>query len=326
MLQPAMGGTPMKENDVWKKDANDKWLADRVQQLDRELKKPSVPAWVQDVSGIMPNWGFEIHCKRWVEGLDAVLYSLRDGCCYRTVFGRYGDNTPATLNRMEDMARAVQSYLDTESPTTVLEKDIHTTLGEPGHEKKQACQCFVEVVRKYVEEQGPTDSFNAVGERWRKQADGNRILKLVFTGEGLDRGLCDGGGYWAENRLLTVLRIIGGKQTDTQDLLGSCNYQLRHVFRDDRERMQITKGYLLGIAAYLNRSTIEELRRGVPDLAGYSIKAYTCLSRSKLNEDDKGLIAKKFFVTTKFWYIRALIFAVKDELQAGDTLLPEIAL
>lgn len=314
----------MRENDIWKQDANEKWLAERVQQLDEKLKKPGVPAWVQDVSGIMPGWGFEIHCKRWVEGLDAVLYSLRDGCCYRTPFGRYGDNTAASLNRMEELARAVQSYLDANPPATALEKEIHATLGEPTSEKKQACQCFVEIVRKYVEEQGPTDSFNAVGEKWRKQADTNPLLQLVFTGEGLDRGLCDGGGFWAENRLFTVLRIIGGKQTDTQDLRGSCNYQLRHVFRDDRERMQITKGYLLGIAAYLNREQIDDLRQDAPDLSGYSIKAFTCLSRSKLDEDNKRLLAEKLFVTTKFWYIRALIFAVKEELQAGDTLLPEI--
>jgi len=102
----------MKENDIWTQDANDKWLADRVQQLDEELHKPGVPVWVRDVSGIMPGSGFETHCKRWVEGLDAVLYSVRDGCCYRSPFGRYGDNTASSLNRMEEMAGAVQSYLD----------------------------------------------------------------------------------------------------------------------------------------------------------------------------------------------------------------------
>jgi hypothetical protein len=274
--QLVTGATLMKENDVWKNDANDTWLASRVQELDKKLKDPRSPVWVQDVSEIMPGWGFEIHCKRWIDGLDAILYSLRDGCCYRTPFGRYGDNTAAGLNQMENMANAVQSYLDLTSPAGQLEKEIHAILGDPTEEKKQACQCFVEVVRTYVEEQGPSDSFTAAGEKWRRQTDGNPILKLIFSGEGLDRGLCDGGGFWAGKRLLTVLRIIGGTQTDTEDLLYSCNYQLRHVFRDDRERMAITKGYPVGIAAYLNGDSIETVRTSFPGTSGYAIKAYTC--------------------------------------------------
>ena len=190
----------------------------------------------------MPDWGFEIHCKRWVEGLDAVLYSLRDGCCYRTPFGRYGDITAESLQTIEAMARAVSSYCSADPRRHAAGQSDLCDPRRTERRQDQACQCFVEVTQSYVVHQGPSESFMAAGWKWRNQADNNPLLKLIFSGEGLDRGLCDGGGYWVENRLLTILRLIGGQQTDVKDILGSCNFQLRHVFRDDRQRMEVTRG------------------------------------------------------------------------------------
>ena len=320
------GGIPMEENKIWSKEENDEWQEVALKEVNKKLESHTIPVWVKDVSAIMPDWGFEIHCKRWIEGLDAVLYSVRDGCCYRTPFGRYGDNSATSLNQIENMANAVDHWITGEKPDNEFEKSIHDILGEKDKNREEAANCFVEITRVYVVEQGPTVIFNALGEKWRKKTDSNELLKLIFSGEGLDRGLCDGGGYWVEERLLSILRIIGGKQTDVQDLLGSCNYQLRHVFRDDRERMMATKGYLIGIAGYLNSSSVADLRKHFPVLAGYAIKAYTCFSRSKLNDDDKKYIAKKLFITTRYWYVRALIFSVKEELLEDDKLLPEIKL
>ena len=314
----------MKENRIWEMAENDKWQENALKEVNHELDRHTVPVWAKDVSSIMPGWGFELHCKRWVEGLDAVLYSLRDGCCYRTPFGRYGDNSAASLNNIEKMATAVESWIKGEKTKDKFTKSVHDILGEKEKDRIETAKCFVEITRTYVVEQGPTEKFNALGAKWRKQTDSNDLLKLIFSGEGLDRGLCDGGGFWAEERLLLILRVIGGKQTDVKDLLGSCNYQLRHVFRDDRERMMITKGYLIGIAGYLNGTSIADIRKEWPDLAGYAIKAYTCLANSKLNEKDKRAIAKKLFITAKYWYVRALIFSVKNELKKDDKLLPEI--
>ncbi len=320
------GGMPMEENKIWQKDENGKWQEKALKEINKKLESNTIPVWVKDVSAIMPDWGFEIHCKRWIEGLDAVLYSIRDGYCYRTPFGRYGDNTATSLNKIENMANAVDSWIKGEKPGNKFEKSIHEILGEKEKKRIEAANCFVEITRSYVVEQEPTDTFNDLGEKWRRQVGSNDLLKLIFSGKGLDSGLCDGGGFWVEERLFSTLRIIAGKQTDVQDLIVSDNYQLRHVFRDDRERMMITKGYLIGIAAYLNGSSIADIRQRFPEFAGYAIKAYTCLSKSKLNEDDKKTIAKKLFITTKYWYVRALIISVKDELQREDKFLPKIKL
>jgi hypothetical protein len=88
--------------------------------------------------------------------------------------------------------------------------------------------------------------------------------------------------------------------------------------------MRVTRSYLIGVAGYLNGDSITDLRREHRDLAGYAIRAYTCLSSSKLNEPDKRWLAKRFYITTRFWYVRALIFALEDEVGAADRLLPEI--
>jgi len=314
----------LKENQLQTHAENAQWLEASLKTLDDAVDFYTLPVWVQDVASLLPDWGFEIHCQRWVEGLDAALYSIKSETPYRTPFGRYGDFTGQALQTLERLANAVEGWIEGQSPEDETGCKVHETLGDRNPDKIQAGRCFVEITRTFAVEQGPTETFNTLGEVWRAKADENELLDLIFSGEGLDRGLLDGGGFWMEARLMTVLRLIGGAQSDTTDLLGSCNYQLRHVFRDDPARMQVTRGYLIGIAGYLNGDSIAGLRHAHPELAGYAIRAYTCLSGSKLNEPDKRWLAKKFYLTTRFWYVRALIFALEDEVGDDDRLLPEI--
>jgi hypothetical protein len=90
--------------------------------------------------------------------------------------------------------------------------------------------------------------------------------------------------------------------------------------------MLTAKGYLVGLSAYLKDHEISDIRHDCPDLAGYAIKAYRCFRESKYYKPERDLIAKKLFYTIRFWYIRALIFAVDGEVTEEDRFLPALDL
>jgi hypothetical protein len=291
-----------------------------VAPIDEAIGHWKTSVWVKDLAASLPIRELELHIDRWVEGIDTILASIEYGTVYKNRLGWYGDFTGKNLNAAELRAFAAERWLRGEAAETDVDRDVFRRLGEPTDDKREAVEAYVEIIRAFV-----ARGFDeALSKKWRARRDRNPILRMMFAGEGVDRGINDGGGYWLVNKLDLFLGIIGGADYDKIDVEGSCNVTLRHVFHDDRERMTAAKGYLWGLCAYLNGADVSEIRQGGHGIAGYAIKAYRCFKASKYDQAECRLIAAKLFYTIRYWYIRATIFAVKDEMSPDDDVLPTL--
>jgi hypothetical protein len=301
-------------------DENEVAYREAVAPIDEAIGHWKTSVWVKALSASLPIREFELHIDRWVEGIDTILASIEYGTVYKSRFGWYGDFTGENLNAAELRAFAAERWLRGEPAETDVDHDVFRRLGDPTEEKREAVEAYIEITRAFA-----TRGFDEeLSRKWRARMDGNPILNRLFAGEGLDRGIDDGGGYWLTNKLDLFLGIIGGAGYDRIDVEGSCNVTLRHVFRDDRARMTAAKGYLWGICAYLHNGDVSEIRQGGSGIAGYAIKAYRCFKASKYDQAECRLIAAKLFHTIRYWYIRATIFAVKDEMTPDDYVLPTL--
>ncbi|MFZ6027040.1 MAG: hypothetical protein ACOYYS_04925 [Chloroflexota bacterium] len=273
-----------------------------------------VPEWAEQIREAMPDWGFEIHCMRWLDGLDALLYAIRDATYYRNFFGTYDDCPGYLLDGIEQKAVAVQRWLDKKPlPEDAFTHYVYQILGEHTPQKDEAACCFVELTQAFVEDQDPNGQVKQLGKIWRTKTSGNGILKYMFTGDGLDHGLFSGGSYWTLHRLNVILRLIGGDAAEIQDITGTGNYELRNVLRDAPLRLNVTLGYLWGIHAYLHGYTAEWLRAEKPTWAGAAIAARNQLAKSDAAPEIVRWLASVLFVTTRFWYQRALVFASQKQ-------------
>jgi hypothetical protein len=310
----------MKRITIDTHEENEVAYQEAVAPIDEAIEHWKTSVWAKDLSASLPIWGFEFHIDRWVEGIDTILASLEYGTVYKSRFGWYGDFTGENLNAAELRAFAAERWLRGEPAETDVDHDVFRRLGEPTEEKREAVDAYIELTRTFV----ACGFDEGLSRKWRARTDSNPILKRLFAGEGLDRGINDGGGYWLVHKLDLFLGIIGGADYDRIDVEGSCNVTLRHVFRDDRARMTAAKGYLWGVCAYLNDLDLSAIRQGGQGIAGYAIKAYRSFKASKYDQAECRLIAAKLFHTIRYWYIRATIFAVKDEMTADDSVLPTL--
>jgi len=271
-----------------------------------------IPEWAMQVRAAMPDWGFEIHCLRWLDGLDVILRSIKEQTYIPSYFGTYGDNPGKLFHGIAIRSLAVKDWIDG-VVTTRLEigNRVNEWLGEHEPDKLVAAQCFVEITEAYLKNPYSEDEILALGETWRNQIGENKILERIFNGEGLDRGLFSGSSYWALSRLDLILRIIGGDLTNREDILGSCNYELRSVLQEDPLRIQITRGYIWGVYAYLKNKNEEWLLREKPDVSGSAIHSLHSFLNSSAPADLVSWLAVAFMLTMRFWYLRALIFAAQ---------------
>ena len=271
-----------------------------------------VPQWAIQVRQAMPDWGFEIHCIRWLDGLDMILHSIRDQRHYPTPFGRYGDWPGHLLNAVEARAAAVQAWLDASiDPSDGLAAQAASWLGEADPLKQQAARCFVDIGRT------PTIGRDLLEKRvdaWQARRDENPILQLLFYGDGFKGVLDDGGGFQVLHRLDILIRVIGGDYSELDEIRRQCNGTLRHVCRDDPARMETTLGYLWGLHAFLDGREIGWVRGRAPLVAGAAGYALGALIASEAPGPLKRWLAASFLATTKFWYVRALCFAEDDEV------------
>jgi hypothetical protein len=273
-----------------------------------------IPEWADQIYKSMPDWGFEIHCMRWLEGLDALLGAIRNAAPQSSTFGTYDDMPGFLLDAIEQKAVAVQRWLDrlplTEDAFTHY---VYQTLGEHTPQKEDAARCFVAITRAFVEDQDPDGEVKRLGRTWRAKMNDNGLLKYMFTGDGLDYGLFGGASYWVLHRLNVVIRLIGGDASDLQDITSSGNYELRNVLRDAPMRMNVTLGYLWGMFAYLQGYDAAWLRTQKTPLAGAAIFARNNLFHSKADPAVVRWLAAVLLVRTRFWYRRALIFASQKQ-------------
>jgi hypothetical protein len=280
-----------------------------------------IPEWAEQVRKSMPDWGFEIHCMRWLEGLDALMYNIRNATHYPMYFGTYDDTPGFLLDGIEQKAVAVQRWLD-RAPLTedAFTHYVYQTLGEHTPQKDEAARCYVAISRAFVEDQSPDGEVKKLGKIWRAKANENGLLKYMFTGDGLDHGLFGGSSYWLLHRLNVVIRLMGGDASEIQDITSSGNYELRNVLRDAPMRMNVTLGYLWGMYAYLHGHAAEWLRAEKPHLAGAAIFARNNLANSQAEPDVVRWLTAVLQVSTSFWYRRALIFAAQKQRVAPHYL------
>lgn len=296
-------------------DDNEKMLKrdfEIAEALQKEISE--IPPWAEQVHQSMPDWGFEIHCMRWLEKLDAQLFSIRDATYYPTFFGTYDDTPGYLLDGIEQKAVAVQRWLD-RAPLTedAFTHYVYQTIGEHTTQKDEAARCFVAITRAFVADQNPEGEVKKLGKVWRAKTNDNGILKYMFTGDGLDHGMFGGSSYWLLHRLNVIIRLIGGDASDIQDITGSGNYELRNVLRDSPMRMNVTLGYLWGIYAYLHGREADWLRKEKPNLAGAAIHARNSLSNSRAEPPVVRWLGATLLVTVRFWYQRALVFAAQKQ-------------
>jgi hypothetical protein len=273
-----------------------------------------IPDWAEQVYKSMPDWGFEIHCMRWLEGLDSLMTAIRNATPQSTFLGTYDDMPGFLLDGVEQKAVAVQRWLD-RSPLTedAFTHYVYQTLGDHTSQKDDAARCFVAITHAFVEDQDPEGEVKKLGKTWRVKMNENGLLKYMFTGDGLDHGLFGGASYWLLHRLNVVIRLIGGDASDIQDITGSGNYDLRNVLRDAPMRMNVTLGYLWGIYAYLHGHDAEWLRAQKTPLAGAAIFARNNLAYSQADPAVVRWLAAVLLVRMRFWYRRALIFAAQKQ-------------
>ena len=207
----------MKRITIKSHQENNEAFRNAVAKIDEAIGHWKTSVWVKDLSASLPICEFELHIDRWIEGIDTILYSVEYGSVSKNRFGWYGDFAGKNLNAAEIRAFAAEKWLNKEQPKTKVDQDVFQFLGKPTDEKKEAVRAFIEITRSFVD--GRLDE--KLSEKWRSCSGENPILEKMFQGEGLDRGINDGGGYWLAKKLDLFLGIIGGAEFDKIDVEGS---------------------------------------------------------------------------------------------------------
>jgi len=280
------------------------------------------PEWALQVRDAMPKYGLEMCSHRWLDGLDDVLSMIGAEEHFPSSAGHCGDIPGRIVAAAERRAQAAQSWIEGRAPQNDLCTQVAEWLGEQTPEKKEAATCFVELVRGFFFDDRPNDEALQLAKQWRTRADANRSLKTLFSsGEGLDFLLQNRCGFKMIDRLDIAIRVIGGDDSESADLVGACIDQIRFVPRDDPARFDTTRGYLWGLDAYLRGRGQEWLRANKPECAGAAIYALQGVSRAGPPTPLRRWLVASLLKSTKIW-CQALLNATARY----DVALPAYAL
>ncbi len=149
-----------------------------------------------------------------------------------------------------------------------------------------------------------------------------RSLKTLFySGEGFDFLLQNRCGFKIIDRLDIAIRVIGGDDSESPDLVAVCIGQIRFVPRDDPARFDTTRGYLWGLDACLRGRGQEWLRANNPECAGAAIYALQGVSRAGPPTPLRRWLVASLLKSTTIW-CQALLNATGRY----DVALPAYAL
>jgi len=233
-----------------------------------------LPEWAIDTRRAMPQYGFERCSHRWVQGIDDIMQMIGTEQYWPSTAGHCGDVPGVVCTAAEHRALAVQNWINS-SPA---ENDelcgyVANLLGEQTPEKIAAATCFVELVRAFFFVSRSDETAKTMAATWRDRINENPLLALMFQGEGFDYLLQNRCGFMIIKRLDLYIQLISGKCNHANDRHGVCNDQLRFDYTDDPERIEVTRGYLWGLYAYLMGHNADWLRTHKADCAGAGIYA-----------------------------------------------------
>ena len=285
---------------------------EEAQLLDSlQAKLGEISEWAMAVRKSMPTWGFEACSHRWLEGLEECLGMIAQERHWESKIGHCGD-VPATVGP-EALRRvaAAQQWLDGLAPADEMARQVFDWLGSPTPAKQEAARCFVEITRTAFAEGGQAAA--ALGQEWRKRAEGSEILGRMFYGDGLDNGLRSACGFQTINRLDIFLRMIGGDDTRLEETRWFCNTQLRYLLRDDPRRATRTHAYLWGLYAFLSSRDEAWAAREHPRYQADIVHVLRTLGQGTPITPLRRWLVGSLLSTTKFWYQRTLNFIGREE-------------
>ncbi|MDD5706858.1 MAG: hypothetical protein PHR35_13120 [Kiritimatiellae bacterium] len=312
----------------WKTSATDKG-GGRF-EWDEEIKAvnaltppaESIPQWAIDVRGAMPRYGFEICSHRWLDGLDDVIHMIGKEQHWPSTAGHCGDRPGRVIDAALQRAEAVECWLEGRGVDgRPLYRNVAKWLGAPDVQKKQAAECFVEMVRSFFTEPRPRKTSMPLAKTWRSKANENTILKEMFAGEGFDNLLDNQCGFKIVDRLDLYLQMIGGDMSRAGDRHGVCNDQRRFIYPDDPPRYETTRGFLWGLFAYLKSYGGEWLLSHRPECAGGAIDALNGVSEGGKQTPLRKWLVASFLKSTKLWIPHGI---PKDRIPAEVRELPDV--
>jgi RNA polymerase sigma-70 factor (ECF subfamily) len=273
----------------------------------------AIPKWALQLIKSLPEpeGGFEICSHRWVDGLDNLVEAIGEEQFQPSRAGRCGDVPGRVLAEIELRGETVQGWAAGRPAETDLDKQIAAWLGPPTPAKREAAKCFAKVTQAFVS--GGKGQAGAAAQPWRSKAATNPLIQRLFYGEGIIGGFENACGYQIVGRLETLIRIIGGDDSQLEEIRWFCNTQLRFVFRDDPSRMSTTLGYLWGLQAYLLGRDERWLRKQVPQAAGAAIYALRGVVKAGPPTPLRRWLVASLLVATRYWYQRAVNFAGSPE-------------
>jgi len=256
---------------------SDAWDLD-IQNLNGCLRQlRNVPRWAYDVRSAMPRWGFEMCSHRWLDGLDDVLRMLVAGEDWvPSSAGHCGDVPTWVVAEIELRACALSRWLeDPDAPAEDLPEiyeQVRTWLGAPEADKRQAVAGMLALLRQWLDAPTNHDALPALASEWQERGAANPLIAALFEGEGLHSLLSNGCGFKTVDRLDLTIRLLGGDDASAEERHGHCLAQLRHLWRDDPQRYESTRGILWGLYAGLANKDVAWLREQVPECSGAALR------------------------------------------------------
>ncbi|MBN2714112.1 MAG: hypothetical protein JXR97_16960 [Planctomycetes bacterium] len=227
----------------------------------------SLPEWAHQLSCAMPNSGFEPCSYRWTDGLDEILYSIKQSKYIRTMAGHCGDVPSSAYNRIIKMLSDAGCNTDDEKQKACfngLKELLDSRLTSHGKMK----ECY-------------QNNNSAFAEFFK----GENAERLITTGIGSP---C---GFRVPDIIETLIQHIGGKDAKIDSATYNCLASFQYATDSDWERIGAMIGIMHGIKSFLKKSPLP----AETAFHGYAKRALDCLSASKADALVVEFLALHFF-------------------------------
>lgn len=303
-------------------------LDDEVCYVDSLLAEAApLPGWAVQVRDMMPRYGFEMCAHRWVEGLEQTLAMMGQHRTFPSTAGRCGDVPESVRAGAWERAVEVSNWVEGVLPATRLGEQIAGWLGRHKPDRAEAARCFTELVRLAFS-RSPEDQrrFADRAALWRSRTRDNAPLHAIFSsGEGFDELLRHRCGFKLLDRLDVVIRTIGGDPSQTHQLAGVCNQQLRFVLRDAAERYRTTRSVLWALYACWSGEDADWLGRRKPDCAETGSCALAELGPLADHDPLHRWLLASMLKATKIWCEATLNCTPKEQVPDWAHDLPALS-
>ncbi len=255
----------------------------------------TLPEWAHNLACAMPNWGFEPCSHRWADGLDEILYSIKESKYIRTMAGHCGDVPTSIYNGVITM---------------LSEAECGTSDG-----KQKAC--FGALKELFEARQISHDKMKECYQNnhvvFSEFFRGNNAESLITT------GISSSCGFKVPSIIETLIQHVSTKDVQVGPAEYNCLASFRYATDSEWERIGALIGIMRGLKSFLEKThlTTDKI------FLGYAKRTFDCLSSSQADALVVEFLAIHFFYSLNRSY-HIVFDRFGEYAPAGYELLPEL--